>query len=147
MQPEPSPNETSTRVYLAEDDADFRQLMSKMLRRDGFDVVEICEGTHLLKVARRLRDCSSIIVSDIRMPGLTGLEVLSRVRDSPQPRTPFILMTAFGDGETHTMALQLGAVAVFDKPFDFLNIRNCLRGLRAERDDGFFGGPDLGGEG
>ena len=58
-----------------------------------------------------------LVVTDIRMPGLTGLEVLESLFDR-HGHPPVICMTAFGDPETHALAGRLGAAAVFDKPFD-----------------------------
>jgi DNA-binding NtrC family response regulator len=62
------------------------------------------------------REAVSIIVSDIRMPGLDGLGLLTALRCASWT-TPVILMTAFGSSETHEEAARLGAV-VLDKPFD-----------------------------
>jgi CheY-like chemotaxis protein len=58
-----------------------------------------------------------VIVSDIRLPGYSGFDLLEALHDA-QCDTPVILMTAFGDQETHDKARRLGAVAIFDKPFD-----------------------------
>lgn len=109
------------RVLLAEDDAEMRRMLAQLLRMDGYEVVECPDGVGLLDhlstfLGRtRLKDFD-LVISDIRMPGLTGLEViggLHRMRGFP----PTILMTAFGDQETHAQARQIGVVAMFDKPF------------------------------
>jgi DNA-binding response OmpR family regulator len=109
------------RVLLAEDNAPLRHLIGDSLRRSGYDVVEVTDGAealewigaHLGAAAPELPD---IAVADIRMPYLSGLQVLAALRDV-QPAFPIILMTAFGDEDTHSLARRLGAVAVFDKPF------------------------------
>jgi CheY-like chemotaxis protein len=109
------------RILLAEDDAEMRALVSGDLRRAGYSVVECADGAALL---RRL-DCTvhaeglgvDLVVADVRMPELTGLEVLERLRGA-DPFTPYIVVTAFGSTETRRAAARLGAIAVLDKPFE-----------------------------
>jgi len=109
-------------VLVAEDDRAMRELITTLLRDAGYDVVEACDGAQLLDrigdLAGRLhgRNAIALIISDIRMPGLTGLDVLAALRVAYW-RTPVILITAFGSEESHAEADQLGALAVLDKPF------------------------------
>jgi DNA-binding response OmpR family regulator len=110
-------------ILLAEDDREMRALLAGALRRAGYGVTECGDGVELLELLGSfiLPDLEHVavdlVISDIRMPGLTGLEILeglSRHGDFP----PFILITAFGDVETHARAKYSGALAMFDKPFD-----------------------------
>ena len=112
------------RVLLAEDDSEMRALLAMALVKSGYDVVECSDGigmlTHLaafLLPDEFAGEPVNLIISDIRMPGVTGMEVLE---GKPQNRDfpPMILITAFGDAETHALANQYGAAAIFDKPFD-----------------------------
>jgi CheY-like chemotaxis protein len=64
-----------------------------------------------------------LILSDINMPGMTGLEMLPRVR-AARPEVPVIMITAYGDAETRRKALERGAVDVLTKPIDFGLLRN-----------------------
>ncbi|HWA71801.1 MAG TPA: response regulator [Polyangiaceae bacterium] len=111
------------RVLLAEDDQELRWLIAHSLRNSGFDVVEVDDGLALLdRVGNSLLDSLELaeidlIVSDVRMPGWTGLEVLAGLNSAGCP-TPVVLITAFGDQEVHAAAKRLGAVAVLDKPFE-----------------------------
>jgi CheY-like chemotaxis protein len=121
------PELLAPRILLAEDDAEMRALVSGDLRRAGYGVVECVDGAALL---RRLHSESrteslgiDLVIADVRMPGLTGLEVLEHLR-SVDPFTPYIVVTAFGDEETRRTARRLGAIAVLDKPFE---IRDLLR--------------------
>ena len=68
---------------------------------------------------------ADVIVSDERMPGVLGSEVLAGLREAQWP-TPFILITGFGDEKTHQEAFRLGASAVFDKPFDLDDLRQTI---------------------
>jgi CheY-like chemotaxis protein len=119
------------RVFLAEDDLEMLKLLSAGLRKDGFEVVEVEDGTRLVDtLASELIDPVSpspvdIIVSDIRMPGWSGMDVLSGVRKAGW-KIPVILITAFGDRETHRKARELGVAALFDKPFDLEDFRTVV---------------------
>lgn len=121
------------RILLAEDDTELRQLLCSVLRRDGFEVLEARDGSELLaligrQIASRGQQGFNLIVSDIRMPGFTGLSILAGLRRADWP-TPVMLITAFGDSQTHREAQRLGAAAVFDKPFDVDDFRTAVINL------------------
>jgi len=125
------------RVLLAEDDGEMRCVVAGALRSDGYEVVELPDGGRLLvEVAARIKaggrgDSPDLIVSDIRMPVCTGLQILSAIRDAHW-RTPVILMTAFGDERTRRDAESLAAVLV-DKPFDLDDLRAAVANLLPRR--------------
>jgi two-component system, response regulator, stage 0 sporulation protein F len=115
------PSSSPTRILLAEDDGDFRMLVSLKLRDAGFDVTEASDGQDLLE---RLIDGYSpdgaydpfdMVLSDINMPHFDALDVMVGAR-SCLATTAVVLMTSFGDAHTHARALSLGATAVLDKP-------------------------------
>ena len=122
------------RILLAEDDDDLRTLLSLKLRDAGFDVTEVSDGQGLLQ---RLMDGYSpdgaydpfdMVLSDINMPGMTGLELLPKAK-AARPDVPVIMITAYGDAETKRKALEGGAEALFTKPIDFGALRGeCPRG-------------------
>jgi DNA-binding response OmpR family regulator len=120
-----------TRVILAEDDAPLRRLLASVLAHDGYEILEARNGIELLAhieqtlFARRERVDAFLIIADIHMPELTGLDVLAILRCA-RATTPVILITAFGDDETHAEARELGARAVFDKPFDIDALRTAV---------------------
>jgi two-component system response regulator (stage 0 sporulation protein F) len=116
------------RVLLAEDDEEMRSMLVRELRRDGYDVLQAADGAETAALIRELLDpgeAPDIIVMDIRMPSRTGLELLADLRKRHW-RAPVILITAFGDSEIHDTARQLGAVCVFDKPFDVDDLRTAI---------------------
>lgn len=122
------------RLLLAEDDVELRSLIASSLREDGFEVVEVADGNALVD---RLADAMAadgsldgfdVVVSDIRMPGFSALEVMTGMRRMLF-RTPVVLITAFGDAKTHERALRLGAARVFDKPFDVDELRAAVTEL------------------
>ena len=67
-----------------------------------------------------------MIISDIRMPGLTGIEILEGLH-TLESFPPMILITAFSDEETHAKAHRLEAAAIFDKPFDIEDLLAKVR--------------------
>jgi CheY-like chemotaxis protein len=115
------PNLLPPRILLAEDDSEMRALVSDDLRRAGYGVVECSDGAALLRrldAADRGRALGvDLVVADVRMPELTGLQALERMRGA-DPFTPYIVVTAFGSPETRRAAARLGAIAVLDKPFE-----------------------------
>lgn len=118
------------RVLVAEDDREMRKLILRTLRKDGFSAEGVGSGSELLhRIGTSLLSSTGappdLIISDIRMPGFSGLEVLSGLREADWSM-PVILITAFGDEETHAEARRLGAAAVFDKPFDIDDLRTAV---------------------
>jgi DNA-binding response OmpR family regulator len=126
-----------SRVLVADDDTEMRRLVAESLRKDDYEVVEESDGGRLLvRIAaiyafERTVDPFDLIVSDIRMPVCSGLDILKGLRDAHW-RTPVILMTAFGDDQTRQRAEALGAL-LFDKPFPMGALRAVVRTLLHER--------------
>lgn len=122
------------RVVVAEDDEDMRQLICSRLLRDGCEVLEVHNGRELINLlsALVLKNAElgrvDVVVSDVRMPGFSGLEALRALR-RVDPVTPVVLITAFGDASLHEEAWSLGA-AVFDKPFDLDDLRTVVLNFR-----------------
>jgi DNA-binding response OmpR family regulator len=129
-----APRARPYRIVVAEDDAEMRHLVVDTLRDDGYDVLELSDGGRLLvNVAARMKAgvasevAVDLVISDIRMPICTGLQILEVLRQAHW-QTPVILMTAFGDKATRTRAEELGAI-LFDKPFDMDNLRMAVTHL------------------
>jgi DNA-binding response OmpR family regulator len=124
---DPQSNATPARLLLAEDDFELRDLLACLLRADGHEVVEARDGNELwsLLSSGHSERPFALVVSDVRMPGLTAFDVLTRLQRA-WTGTPVILITAFGDQTTHLRALRLGASRVFDKPFDCDELREAV---------------------
>jgi DNA-binding response OmpR family regulator len=119
-------------ILLAEDDAAFRTLIAEELRAEGYGVVEARNGGEMLDyIGRSLSegDCQrpDLIVADVRMPGLSGFDVILGLKVA-RYEAPVIFITAFGSSELHEHAADLGAVAIFDKPFDIEALLRVVRG-------------------
>jgi DNA-binding response OmpR family regulator len=125
-------------ILVAEDDDDMRSLVAGALRDDGHDVTEAGDGGRMLvRLARAYGGDAryDLLVSDVRMPVCSGLQILENLRLA-RWHTPFILMTGFGDEQTRARAEALGAT-VFTKPFDMDDLRAAvLKLLGIRRDHG-----------
>ena len=127
--------EQRLRIVLADDDREMRRFIAEELSAAGHTVVEVQSGDELLQLVRDShagqRARIDLVVSDIRMPGRTGLSVLQELRAASWA-VPFIVMTSFGDDDAHNEAHRLGALAVFDKPLDIEELlRVALTVVRA----------------
>ena len=122
---------TGYRVLLAEDDAEFRRLLATLLESDGYDVQQAADGQQVVEWLAYWSDLGpmdancSLIISDIRMPGYSGLDVLTSLHCLGS-QIPVILITAFGDDATRRQAVRLGAVAFLSKPFDMDDLRTVV---------------------
>ncbi len=132
---EPAPR--PLRVLLIEDDDAMRAMLADAFRHEGWDVTE-CENVFgwLQHCVNDFAEDSGsgtnsydVVVSDICMPGMSGLEVMAMLQDmySAAACPPTILITAFGDDETHHHARALGAAEVLDKPFDTNDLIDTVR--------------------
>ncbi len=139
------PEDEPLRVLLIEDDEELRQMLAEALRREGWRVTACADVRLWLRSCidkgwtpvsgEHTNPCENrydIIVSDIRMPDLSGLEALEILQELQCAHLcpPTILITAFGDETTHHKARELGAWTVLDKPFatkDLIEtVRNAL---------------------
>jgi CheY-like chemotaxis protein len=118
-----------TRVIVADDDPDLRELVAFALRGRGFDVVQAADGVAALaSLGHGQTAADEIVVADVRMPELSGLEILTALRLPPSP-TRVVLMTAYPDLETRARAGELGVDAFFAKPFDLDELVRAVVGL------------------
>ena len=127
----PHPRHDPARVLVAEDDTEMRRLVVEALRKDGYDVTEVADGGRLLvELAHQVTtnyEQVDLIVSDVRMPICSGLQIIEALRTA-HCATPIILMTAFGDDATRARASLAGAL-LFDKPFDLDELRATVARL------------------
>jgi two-component system nitrogen regulation response regulator GlnG len=111
-------------VWVVDDDQSIRWVLERALTREGFDV----------RVFASARDClrafedgvPRVLVSDIRMPGENGIELLQKVKER-KPALPVIIMTAFSDLESAVSAFQAGAFEYLPKPFDLPKAVELIR--------------------
>jgi DNA-binding NtrC family response regulator len=104
------------RVLVADDDEGARVGLSTLLRSVGYEVDEADDGEEAL--ARLLETAPDILVTDLQMPGLDGIQLLGRARET-MPDLIVVLITAFADVDTAVRAMQLGAEHYLTKPVQF----------------------------
>jgi CheY-like chemotaxis protein len=116
----------------------FRQQFRRELRQGRFVMqFSLSAGDALERINHVPGDANLILIlSDINMPGMTGLELLPRIK-ALRPDLPVIMITAYGDAETKRRALEIGAEGLLTKPIDFgvlkadIDARLAARGLGA----------------
>jgi CheY-like chemotaxis protein len=123
-------------ILVVDDEPDVEVLFRQQFRRDlraGRFTMEFAQSAPAaLQCMSDAKDVSLILVlSDINMPGMSGLELLPKAK-AARPDVPVIMITAYGDADTKRKALEAGADALFTKPLDFLMLRNEID-TRVER--------------
>jgi CheY-like chemotaxis protein len=114
-------------ILVVDDEPDvealFRQQFRRDLRAGRFQMEFAPSAPVALQRAVEVRDPSLILIlSDINMPGMSGLEMLPKVR-AERPDVPVIMITAYGDAETRRKAIERGAADLLTKPIDFALLR------------------------
>jgi CheY-like chemotaxis protein len=123
-------------ILVVDDEPDVEALFRQQFRRDlrpGRFTMEFAQSAPA--ALQRITDAEDVaiilILSDINMPGMSGLEMLPKAK-TVRPNVPVIMITAYGDAETKRKALEGGAEALFTKPIDFGMLRGEID-TRVER--------------
>ncbi len=106
---------THQRVLVVDDEAKMQRVLEIMLQRMGHEVACAGSGEEALKIMQTAP--ANLVISDLRMPGMSGTELLRRLRDQGLD-TPVIIMTAYGTIESAVEAMKLGACDYIIRPFD-----------------------------
>ena len=114
-------------ILVVDDEADvetlFRQQFRRDLRAGRFTMEFALSAAEALRLIEEAAGASLILIlSDINMPGMSGLELLPKAK-AARPDVPVIMITAYGDMETKRKALENGAAALLTKPLDFSVLR------------------------
>ena len=115
-------------ILVVDDEPDVEALFRQQFRRDlksqRFRMEFAVSAAEALDRASQSREPSLILIlSDINMPGMSGLEMLPKVR-AERPDVPVIMITAYGDAETRRKAIERGAEGLLTKPIDFALVRH-----------------------
>ena len=115
-------------ILVVDDEPDvevlFRQQFRRDLRAGRFNMAFAQSAPAALETMSAAGDASLILIlSDINMPGMSGLELLPKAK-AARPDVPIIMITAYGDAETKRKALEGGAEALLTKPIDFGALRS-----------------------
>jgi two-component system, NtrC family, response regulator PilR len=133
--PDLAPAKAEPRLLVVDDERSMRELLSIVLRREGYDVTLATNGREAIEHLERGR--FDLLISDVKMPDMNGVEVL-RAAKRIDPDTLGIMITAFASADTAIEAMRLGAHDYLSKPFDVdelkIKVRNAIeqRALRQE---------------
>ena len=111
------------RILVVDDEPDAVELLQEFLTAKGYDVIIACDGEEALRQVKDHRP--HLILLDVRMPKLNGLEVLKRVREIDH-EVGVIMVTAVNEEETGREALKLGAFDYITKPLDLPYLERAL---------------------
>jgi len=114
------------RILIIEDDEEMRSLLKDFLEDEGYEADSADNASEgLRKVGLQPFD---LVITDIRMPGLTGLDILSAVKKF-QPAMPVIVITAFGGEEVYHRSIARGADGFLEKPIHFRRLKSLIHDL------------------
>ena len=119
------------KILVVDDETDVRDLFQQRFRREirsgELHFSYAFSGEEALDFLRSHRSEVLIILSDINMPGMSGLDLLGRVKEEfEMPPTTMVMITAYGDDESYNKAMQLGANDFLTKPVDFGILKDKL---------------------
>lgn len=114
----------AARILVIDDDAELGELLSELFAQEGYEVEHAPDGATGL--TRALEGAHSLVVLDVMLPGLSGFEVLTRLRKSSM--IPVLMLTARGDDVDRIVGLEMGADDYLPKPF---NPRELIARVRA----------------
>ncbi len=128
---------TGARILVVEDETSLLETLEYNLRREGYAVATVADGREVLKVARDYRP--ELILLDIMLPGMDGLEVCRRLRR--EMATPVLMLTARADEVDKVVGLEVGADDYLTKPFGMRELLARVRALlrRAHLNDELYG--------
>ena len=126
------PTHMSMKILVVDDEADVRPLFNQRFRKEikeGELTFEFAlSGVEALEYLSHSHSEVSLILSDINMPGMSGIELLSQIRHTYEKPPPVVMMiTAYGDDENRNLAMRGGANDFLTKPVDFIGLKEKLK--------------------
>jgi len=119
-------NEDKKRILIVEDDEEMSALLRDVIEEEGYKTDSVNNGSEAFR--KLVKESFDLIITDIRMPGLTGLDILPGMKKL-HPEAPIIVITAFGSEEVQRKALERGANAYLEKPIHFKTLRTLIDGM------------------
>ncbi|MBT8210216.1 MAG: response regulator [Eudoraea sp.] len=122
------------KILVVDDERDvqilFQQRFRKEIRKGDLEFHFAFSGEEAMEVMNSMEQKAILILSDINMPGMTGLELLEKIRtDYDNPPPVVMMITAYGDEQNRTTAERLGANDFLTKPLDFTLLKDKLNNL------------------
>ena len=122
------------KVLVVDDETDikmlFQQRFRKEIKQNDFEFLFAFSGEEALRILGEDFHEAILILSDINMPGMSGLQLLEKIRHTYEKPPPIVMMiTAYGDDDNYKQAMQLGANDFLTKPLDFNVLKEKLKKL------------------
>lgn len=122
------------KILVVDDETDVKLLFQQRFRREikngEIEFVFAFSGEDAITVLKSMEQEAVLILSDINMPGMSGLELLEYIKTHYHKPPPVVMMiTAYGDDENFNTAKRLGADAFLTKPLDFANLKSKLKNM------------------
>ena len=117
-------------LLIVEDEPEMRDLLRKVLEKEGYRISVADDGREAS--GRIAREDFDLVVTDMLMPSVGGIELLQAIRRS-HPSLPVIIVTAFGDWDSYSRALALGAAAFISKPLRMSELTTAVHAALAKR--------------
>lgn len=114
----------SGKILIVDDQYGIRILLNEVFQKEGYQTFQAANGFQAIDIV--VNDKPDLIVLDMKIPGMDGIEILKRVKQIDKS-IKVILMTAYGELDMIQEAKQLGALMHFAKPFDIDELRNAVR--------------------
>ena len=119
------------KILIVEDDENLAKALGIRLRAKGYEVMIAVDA--IMAVMKAMQDSPDLILLDISMPGGNGLQIAERLKESMKTmEIPFIFLTASKQSDIRDMAMAMGALAFFEKPFE---VEELLAVIRTELDN------------
>ena len=122
-----------SRILVVDDEESIREFLEIMLKKEGYEITCVEDGQQAVDILKKRS--FDMVISDLQMPHLTGMELLKHVKDN-YPEIVFMLITAFGTTESAVEAMKLGAYDYITKPFKIdevrINIAHALESRHLE---------------
>jgi DNA-binding NtrC family response regulator len=118
------------KILVVDDEEGARELFNTILTDEGYDVTLANNGTDAL--ARMQGDVYDLVVTDIKMPGMDGLQLLQELRKTGS-KADVIMVTAYGEVESYLKAMSLGAAEYINKPIRIKELKRIVHKVLTER--------------
>lgn len=112
------------RILIVEDETEQRELLSRILHYDGYTVIEVDTGMRAVKLAEK--EPFDLVLSDLKLPGMDGIEVIERISKS-NPQVAGIIVTGFGNIDSAIKAIRLGICDYIKKPYEVDELRHAVK--------------------
>ena len=114
------------RILIVDDQQGIRLLLKEVFEREGYETLIASSGKEALEITEQI--CPHIVLMDMKMPGMDGIELLKRLRKRNK-KSQVIMMTAYGEMGVIEESMNWGVVRYFTKPFDVFELRDAVREL------------------